>query len=646
MIIKLSIFSITITFFILICIFLFLYLYIRLLKQKIKKNCDVINQSKFLLIKEKEFSDSIIDNANILIFIWRIDGTLMKINKYSEKVAGYLEEEVINKHYMELFNFDETKKYMSYVFNNFNLKSPPTPHENILICKDNHHINVLWTDNIITDENNLPSYIVSMGVDLTERKKYEIKLLENLNELKLLHEELSIAEEELREQYDDLQKSETALNTMAYYDPLTNLPNKTYFKKIIANTIQSNSIQKTKFALILLDIDNFKSINDSLGHNFGDELLINITSKLKDINNNNYLLSRIGGDSFAFILKNVNENKDILHFISQMLTPFKHSIKINDYRIYVTFSIGISLYPNNGADKDILYKNAEAAMYHVKGNGKNNFHFYTNEMNTEIMEKLNLENDLRNAILNKEFVLYYQPKIDTRTGKVIGMEALVRWLHPTKGIVSPLKFIPLAEETGLISKIGEFVLFSACKQTKLWHDLGYYPLRVAVNVSPYQLQRRNLLSKVKSALNYSGLSPEYLELEITESCAMYNFKLTISILNDLRKLGIKISLDDFGTGYSSLGYLKQLPIDTLKLDKSFINNINSSSNEKAIVSNLISLAHDINLSVVAEGVENKHQIEFLKFKNCDELQGYYFSKPIPSNEFENLLKQDKSTFCI
>ncbi len=422
-------------------------------------------------------------------------------------------------------------------------------------------------------------------------------------------------------------KSEQLINHMAYHDSLTGLPNRAFLDEQMETAIKEN---KT-FAVLFIDLDRFKNINDTLGHRMGDLLLIAVSERLLDCMDEGHIVSRISGDEFVILLPNSDE--EIAKRIAQrIIDRLSTSFIIGNNEMYITPSIGISMFPQDG---DEPLKSADTAMYQAKNQGKNSFHFFTQDLDRKLKEKLVLENQLRKALEKEEFVLYYQPQIDITTGKMIGVEALVRWMHPEMGMVPPMEFIPLAEETGLIIPIGNWVLYQACQQNKAWQDAGYEPIPISVNVSLRQFMQKNFVQVVYNILRQTNLAPQYLELEITESMTM-DIAYTERVLTSLRDLGIKVSMDDFGTGYSSLSYLRTLPINKLKIDQAFIRNLDKKN--KAIVRTIISLALNLQIEVIAEGVELKEHVTFLKKYNCFQAQGYLFSKPVPKEELGKLMK--------
>jgi diguanylate cyclase (GGDEF)-like protein/PAS domain S-box-containing protein len=439
----------------------------------------------------------------------------------------------------------------------------------------------------------------------------------------------------------DQKLTEEKIYRLAYYDNLTDLPNRVVFDESLSAALEEAEKKKEMTALLYLDLDNFKMVNDTVGHIFGDLLLKNVGELLRRCFKERGIVTRLGGDEFSIVLSGITSQGEVVPLVEKVLEAFQNPWLLDDREFYITTSIGIAVYPMDGEDRHTLLRNADTAMYSAKDYGKNNYRFYTMDMNKKIVEKLEMSNSLRRALERKELLLHYQPQIDLQNGNIVGVEALIRWNHPIWGMVSPVKFIPIAEETGMIMAIGEWVLREACSQSKKWRDIGYPPLGFGVNLSARQFQQQDLVETIHGIILENELAPQYLELEITESLAMKDLDHTVGILQRLRALGIKIALDDFGTGYSSLNYLKQLPIDTLKIDKSFVNDITMGSNEEAIAKSLISLAHRMSLVVTAEGIETEAQHSFLRNQRCDKAQGYLFSKPLPSDALEKLLIREK-----
>ncbi|QJC53743.1 EAL domain-containing protein [Paenibacillus albicereus] len=430
-------------------------------------------------------------------------------------------------------------------------------------------------------------------------------------------------------------KAEHKINQMVYLDPLTGLPNRHLLNDRLKEALDQADESGLMIGVMFLDLDRFKYINDTLGHTMGDLLLVEVSIRLRECVDRQDTVSRQGGDEFIVLLPGTSY-EDMTRKAQRILTTFSQSILVGGQEMYVTPSIGMSLYPADGNNRDTLIKNADTAMYRVKEQGKNNFQFYTPEMNEVVSRRMNLEIGLRKGIQKNEFTVHYQPQVDIPTGTVVGVEALIRWQHPKLGLISPAEFIPLAEETGLIIPIGEWVLREACRQNKAWQDAGLPPLRIAVNISSRQFQQSGFAEVVSRALKETGLESKYLELELTESIVQ-NSAHAISIMHELKGMGIFLSIDDFGTGYSSLSYLKLFPIDSLKIDQSFTRNLLQDSKDEALVHTIINMAHNLGLKVIAEGVETGEQLQYLLLRHCHEAQGYFFSKPVPPARISELL---------
>jgi len=439
----------------------------------------------------------------------------------------------------------------------------------------------------------------------------------------------------------DMKSSEAHIEFLANYDPLTQLPNRRLFIDRLDQALKTAAREKTRLAVLFFDLDHFKTINDSLGHSIGDQMLIEVASRLSDCMREVDSVSRLSGDEFAAVITDISDIGDVIKVVNKIIEAIRGAFKINDYELHVTMSTGISVYPNDGENYEILLKNADTAMYCAKNNGRDSFEFFSASMSTRALERLSLEGSLRKAIENKELLIYYQPQIEVNTGKILGMEALLRWPHADLGMISPEKFIPLAEETGLIIPIGKWVLAEACRQNKAWQDQGLPAIPIAVNVSAVQFRQHNLMEIVQETLLTTGLKSRYLELELTEGLLMDCSEYNVTLLQDFRQLGVQISIDDFGTGYSSFSYLKRFPINKLKIDLSFCIGLPKDKDNASITSAIISLGHDLGMVVIAEGVEDEKQFNFLQAHQCDEIQGYLFSPPVLAAEIEQLLKKGK-----
>ncbi|WP_054774186.1 EAL domain-containing protein, partial [Methylogaea oryzae] len=431
--------------------------------------------------------------------------------------------------------------------------------------------------------------------------------------------------------FSDISKLKAAtehIEFLAHYDPLTHLPNRLLLRDRVVQALAGRQRHGNRAAVLFLDLDRFKLINDSLGHAVGDALLVEVARRLSDSVRETDTVSRLGGDEFVVLLSEVRNGDEAMQVAQKILRSMQEVFQVGIHQLAVTPSIGIALSPDDGEDFDTLLRNADAAMYTAKQDGRNSYVFFTPSMNAGALERLSMETSLRRALEREEFRLHYQPKVDADSGRVLGLEALLRWEHPELGWVPPSRFIPLAEDTGQIAAIGNWVLQTACRQNRAWQEQGLLAVPVAVNLSALQFRQRRLKDQVLDALRQSDLDARYLELELTESMLMEDTAGAVVMLAELRKIGVRLSIDDFGTGYSSLSYLKRLPIDALKIDQSFVRDIADDSDDAAIVSAVISMAHDLHLRVVAEGVETLEQLRFLRAHQCDEAQGYLFSRPV------------------
>lgn len=425
-------------------------------------------------------------------------------------------------------------------------------------------------------------------------------------------------------------QAEERMRHIAQTDSLTGLPNRLSLQVRLAQLLPEARRHNWLLAVMFIDLDRFKIINDTLGHQVGDELLRDVAIRLNHVVRETDFVARLGGDEFVILLPAISGPADAAVIANKIIGALSSSILTGNHELHTSPSIGISIFPEDGSDGDTILKNADTAMYHAKSAGRNNYQFYAAKMNQAASERLDLEHKLRHAIARNELVLCFQPQFAADGSHPTGVEALIRWLHPTDGMISPIRFIPIAEETGLIVEIGEWVLRNACREMKHWIDAGLKPIRVAVNVSARQLRRRDFCEVVAGALAESGLPAELLELEITESSVMENPEEAIEILQRIGRMGVTLAIDDFGTGYSSLAYLKLFPIDHLKIDRSFVADIETDLNDRAIAFGTIALAHSLGLNVIAEGVETADQLELLRTNGCDEVQGYLFSKPLNS----------------
>lgn len=458
---------------------------------------------------------------------------------------------------------------------------------------------------------------------------------------KMLQKQVFKRTGELELANNDLVKQQNEIYNLAYFDSITSLPNRLYFTEELNNIFENMEEREDLFAILLLDLDKFKHINDTLGHNAGDYIIKLLGVRLSKLIDENDLVARIGGDEYYILLNSIRDSDDAIDTANKILEDFKKPYKIKDYELYLTTSIGIAVYPDGGLDSQSMIKNADLALYKAKDNGGNSYYLYGNEIASQGLERMMLLSQLRQAIDNDELVLYYQPQIDIYSEEIIGVEALVRWEHPEKGLLYPDKFIPLAEESGLIIQIGEWVIKKATKQAKEWVDKGY-DIVVSVNISAKQFQHAQFIEEVIKALKESKLEPQNLTLEITETIVISDMKHTLEILRMLRSFGVAVSIDDFGTGYSSLSYLNEMSVNELKIDRSFIWDIEKNNKNKMISNTIILLGKQLGLRVIAEGVENIEQLDILKNLNCDIAQGYHFSKPVPKEKIEEIIANKKS----
>jgi diguanylate cyclase (GGDEF)-like protein/PAS domain S-box-containing protein len=436
-----------------------------------------------------------------------------------------------------------------------------------------------------------------------------------------------------------LKESEARLDQLAHHDPLTGLPNRLLLNARAEHALARARRNEKQMAVLFLDLDRFKYINDTLGHPAGDLLLQQVAERLRKCVRDEDTISRLGGDEFTVVLEDLDDAGAASTVARKILGALSEKAVLFGREVFVTCSIGISLYPRDGEDIVTLFKNADSALYRAKDQGRDTYQFYTEELTTLAVERLELENDLRHALEMGELRVHYQPQVNLRSGRITGMEALARWQHPRRGLLMPADFIPLAEETGLIVPLGEWVLRTACFQAKAWLDAGLSTAPVAVNLSPRQFRQKDLVERIAGTLQESGLPPDHLELEITEGLVMFNVEASVTLMGRLKDLGVRFSIDDFGTGYSSLSYLKRFPIDKIKIHQSFVQNITTDPEDAAISSAIISLTHSMKRKAIAEGVETDAQREFLLSHHCDEIQGHHFSKPAPADEIERLLRE-------
>lgn len=536
------------------------------------------------------------------------EGVIKSVNPYICNMLGYGEDELLALPLETIL--EGGVKSLSPDFDADSSEAGKVRSEELVyLTKDGEKIPVSCFSSFLTGNGREPE-IVCIGKDISEQKA---------------------AEAHLR----DLEKMSTS-------DHLTGLPNRALFFDRLAHAINRAKRQDSIVVLIFVDVDNFKAINDTLGHDVGDKLLMMIAKRLKRCLRESDTVARIGGDEFTIIAEVPRQDfiTSINLLANKIVRVMDRKVTIAEYVIPATVSMGVSVFPFIAEDVEMIIKTADIAMYEAKKKECNSFEIFSKEMQIKVMERKQMEDDLRSALKNEEFVLYYQPQIDLKSGLIVGAEALLRWMSPEAALLPPTKFIPLLEETGLIISVGEWVLHTACVQNKAWQAAGFPPLCMAVNLSALQFQQNNLVETVDRILEDVGLDPEYLELEITESVAMRDVDSVIARLHKLKELGLRLSIDDFGTGYSSLSYLQDFPVDKLKIDKRFVDNITVN---KIIPKVVIDIARDMNFIVIAEGVETEEQQAVLKGLGCDEAQGYYLSRPLSHKKFEELLESQRNS---
>jgi len=557
---------------------------------------------KLLLTRQKgeeseEKYRSVVNQATEgIVIIDANDKRILESNDAFQKLVGCQPDEFSGKQITDLF---------------FDSDTPSIDHTILHLLKGKRDLKLRRTDGSQVDVEISASFIAHHGNDavcfmvhdMTERKRFEERLV-----------------------YE------------ATHDTLTNLPNRNLLNDHLDRALAFVKRHQQNLALLLLDLDNFKIVNDTLGHSAGDRLLEEVAARLLQCVRKYDIVARLGGDEFVILMSGIRDNNHVISIADKVVAIFSQPFQIMEHEMFITVSVGIAIAPENGDKAEILLMNADTAMYHVKGSGKNGYEFFNEDMNARISERLEQETKLRRALERDEFCLHYQPKIDLASGTIVGMEALIRWI-PEKGrIIPPLDFIPLLEETGLIVPVGEWVIREACRQNREWHLAGIENLVVSTNMSARQFYQANLPEVIAQILRETSLEPRYLKIELTESIVMQDIDVAVGILKRLKEMGLSLSIDDFGTGYSSLAYLKRFPVDELKIDKSFVNGLETDANDSTIVNTIISMAHSMQLKVVAEGVETAGQLELLRERRCEEVQGFYFSKPLTARLFEEKMR--------
>lgn len=547
--------------------------------------------------------NSLFANSMNGIAMLDLGGHVLRINFAFEQMLGYTEQEIVHKSISSLVLQEESEQIVQQ------LQKSPNVMPSSFITAAQHKIGYRV---------DLKASIVPVTLDDIYLNQGYLLVCEDVTE---------------RKRFDE------HIRHMSFYDDMTGLPNRQLFQEELTNLLIATSKQDdTRLAVFYADVDDFRIINESFGFEHGNMVLLQLAERFMRCIGENDILARSEGDQFSFCYPNVRDIDHAMDIAQSIVRVMDQPFVVDQQEVYISICIGIVLQLDDSETADILMRNADIALTRAKDKEKSNIQVFHIEMESNSIQRLKLENELRRAIINQEFILYYQPQMDIHTGKIIGMEALVRWMHPTKGLIPPNEFIPIAEETGFIVQIGDWVLYEACRQNKEWQNKGYLHVPVSVNLSMRQITERNITNRISDVLNQTGLPARYLEVEITESMTM-DVEHASAWLVEVKKLGIQVAIDDFGTGYSSLSYIKQFPIDKLKIDRSFVNDMLLDPNNATIVSTIIAMTRQLNLRVIAEGVETKEQLQFLQEKQCDEVQGYLFSPPISSEKMRILLDQ-------
>ena len=568
----------------------------------------LVREKNAILTLQNERNQSYLDVAAVFIVVIDRQGNIVMVNKMGCELLGYEESEMIGQNWFDLCIPSESSLALKELFSGIMQHHQPLLEhfDSEVRNKAGERLMISWKNGLLMGDDGDVAGMISSGEDITE-----------------------------------LKKTEDQLAFLAHHDTLTGLPNRSLLTARLQHALQIAHRQPTLIAVCFFDIDNFKNINDSYGHDIGDELLITVSKRITDVIRKQDTLARLGGDEFVLVLENIRDKTEVAVIIEKILTSFSQPMDIEANRLSVTTSIGISLYPQDGLDVNTLIKYADTAMYQAKGDGKNAYAFYAEHMTDELMQRVYIQKDLKTALEENQFEVFYQPQVNLQTNKTIGLEALVRWNHPEKGLIMPNDFIQFAEESNSIKEIGYQVLRRACLDIKALHEEGLFDGYVAVNVSAVQLKDRDFIPMLVDLIDETGIKPEWLELELTESVIMNETKEGVSMLNSLSKLGVKIAIDDFGTGYSSLSYMSELPFDKLKIDMSFIRNVLNDEKARTVAEAIIQLSNSMNMTTLAEGIEFSEQQDYLKICKCEQGQGYLFSKPKPLRKLKRWLKKNK-----
>ena len=592
-----------------------------------------IKRYKLMDLNPENFALEVLKIMNEGLIIVNYEGIIKNINNGALKLLGYAKNQLVDKSISIVL--PETIKLLGL--------SNCSSLEIEMIRSNNEKLPVLMSSSTLKDEWGDTLGLVGIFQDITQIKLAQRKLKKSSDELEIKVKQrtsaLSKANDELEYEINTRIDMEGKIKNLAYYDYLTGLPNRRLFNDILNQYILNSVQSKKALGVLFLDLDSFKNINDTLGHTTGDEILKMVSKRLTSILRKDDIVCRVGGDEFLLLIRNLIDENCICRLSETILSIFKKPFIINNHDLFITTSIGGAIYPIDGEDIETLIKNADIAMYSAKKEGNNKFQLCTPIIKDGMIQEMKLTNSLYNAIQRNELELYYQPQVNLISGKIIALEALVRWNNKELGKVNPKDFIYIAEKTGLILPIGEWVMRNACIQNKAWQDAGILDVPIAVNLSINQFQNTKIVEDIISILKETNLNPNDLELEITENIIMKEPQYIIKSLKQLKQLGIKVAIDDFGTEYSSLSYIKQLPVDKIKIDMAFIQGININHKDEAIINVIIVLAKNLGLTVIAEGVETKEQLEFLKNQGCYEIQGYYYYKPMPASRVEEVMAE-------
>lgn len=567
---------------------------------------DISEQIKLELQHQQQ--SKILEHIHESVISTDLHGRIISYNKGSEKLLGYTEEEILGQNIAKIYydkncySFDSLGKILKEE-NDYDMEA-------YLIKKDRTTVLCDISLSSVKDGNGDFSGIVGYSQDITDKKEAQMLL----------------------------EKQARILSHQANHDTLTNLPNRTLFRDRLTQTVISSSRNKEQFALFFIDLDQFKKINDTLGHHIGDKVLIEAANRLQGALRAEDTLARLGGDEFTIILKDIKNLQSASTVAQKITETIKEPLIIDGHTLFISSSIGISLYPTDSQNEEDLIKYADTAMYKAKDEGRDNFQYYSADMTARAFERVRMERDLRIAIKEEQFIVYFQPQVNALNGKITGMEALVRWQFPEIGLVPPGKFIPIAEESGLIIEIDRIVMKQAMNQFALWYKDGLNPGILSLNLAMKQLAEDDFIQTLQESMHFLGFQPEWLELEVTESQVMNNPDASIKKLKQISDIGIELAIDDFGTGYSSLAYLKKFPLDKLKIDQSFVRDIPEDEDDVAITKAIIALAKSLNLKLIAEGVETQEQRDFLVENGCSSIQGYFYYRPMPAEEITKILQ--------